>query len=111
GGDSRQEHKTARLLPLAGAHLRPLVQGDLPAMPQRFDHTGPRLAGPSRAILGARLDEHLHAVIGALSRPYFGRGSLSIRQTGILPCRAASRTVAASVVEDACSSRTRRFCW
>ena len=66
GGDMRQAHKTARLLPLAGDHLCPLVQGDLQAIPQRFDYMGPRLAGPPRALLGALLDKHLHAVIDAL---------------------------------------------
>jgi len=68
-GHIRQEHKTARLLPLAGNDLRPLVERNLQAIPQRFDHTGLLLARPARAILRALLDHHLHPVIGALQRP------------------------------------------
>ena len=68
-GHIRQEYKTARLLPLAGNDLRPLVERNLQAIPQRFDHTGLLLARPARAILRALLDHHLHPVIGALQRP------------------------------------------
>ena len=74
----RQPHTTAGLLHLAGDALRPLMERDPPALPQRFDHAGLLLARPSRAILGGLLDSHLHPVIGPLLCPPLGRCSCGI---------------------------------
>src|SRR5215211_5977048 len=84
GGDIRQEHKTARLLALAGYDLSPLVEGDLQVIPQRFDHAWLRGTRPSRAILGMRLDPDRYPVIRARQRPQLGSGGLGIRMTEIL---------------------------
>src|SRR5262245_38292951 len=84
GRHIRQEYKTARLLALAGNDLRPLVQSDLQAIPQRFDHAWPLGAWPSRAILGMLLDCDLYPVIRALQRPQLCGSGLGIRMTEIL---------------------------
>src|SRR5262245_45918938 len=84
GRHMRQEHETARLLALAGYDLSPLVEGDLQAIPQRFDHAWLRGTRPSRAILGMRLDPDLYPVIRARQRPQLGSGGLGIRMTEIL---------------------------
>ena len=86
-GHIRQKHKTPRLLRLTGQHLSPLVQGGLQTIAERFDHAGRLLAWPTRAILGALLDQHLHAVIGALQCPQLGGGGFGIRVTEILLVR------------------------
>src|SRR5262249_61760692 len=69
---------------LTGDALRPLGERDLQAMPERFDHARPLLAGPSRAILRALLNHHLHLVLGALERPQLGGACFGICLTGIL---------------------------
>ena len=84
GGHIGQEHKTARLLALTGHDLRALVQGDLHAIPQRFDHTGLRGARPPRAILRALLDFYCHPVIGTRQCPQLGGSGFGICVTVIL---------------------------
>jgi hypothetical protein len=84
GGHIREEDKTARLLGLARDDFRALVQGDLQAIPQRFDSAWLRAARPSRAILRALLDIYFHSVIGALQRSQLSGGGFGIRLTAIL---------------------------
>jgi len=90
GGDIGQEHKTAGLVRLAGHDLRPLVQGALQAIPQRFDHPGPRGTRPPRAIRGALRACDVHSVLGALECPQLGGSGFGIRVAAILwPSRLA----------------------
>jgi hypothetical protein len=83
-GSVGQEHDTACRLRLAGEDLRPLVQGDLQALPQRFAHPWRLGARPPRAIRGARLAFSGHRMLGALQRPPLYRGGGGIRRTAIL---------------------------
>jgi hypothetical protein len=110
GGHIPQEHETAGLVRLARHALRPLVHGDLQAIPPRFDHTWPRGARPPRALLGMLLDHGLQPVIGALHRPELGGAAASASARQAYACGATSRLVAASVAKDAWRARARCCC-